>query len=97
MSIETASVKNGSDTTGCIFFLLLFFELIIYSCGLQLDIHTLGNLNVLAKILLENLQEGTVISVEENPACIFYRIFVHLSIVIQEPGFVQEVSGLVCN
>lgn len=79
------------------FVLLLFFKLSIYSCSLQLDIHTLGNLNALAKILLETLQEGTVTSVEENPACIFYRIFVHLSIVIQEPGFVQEVPELVCN
>lgn len=79
------------------FVLLLFFKLSIYSCGLQLDIHTLGNLNALAKILLETLQEGTVTSVEENPACIFYRNFVHLSIVIQEPGFVQEVPELVCN
>lgn len=72
-SIETASVKNGSDTTGYIFFCsFFFFELIIYSCGLQLDIHTVGNRNVLAKILLETLQEGTVTSVEENLACIFY-------------------------
>lgn len=54
------------------FFVLFFFELIIYSCGLQLDIHTVGNRNVLAKILLETLQEGTVTSVEENLDCIFY-------------------------
>ncbi|XP_039243325.1 sorting nexin-9 isoform X3 [Pipra filicauda] len=34
VSVEIASFKNGSDSTGCIFFYYYYFELNIYSCGL---------------------------------------------------------------